>query len=349
MNISLTRLKRIALKSVAILIAIIFVCLICACDNVYGNPIYTGGEYKDTFEVYDCFSVNFLDVGEGDAVFINFADGKTMLIDSGEKNDLNLKTLRRYIDAYAKDGLDYLLLTHPDSDHTGNAETILENYTVDTAFIPDLLQPENFETYYSAYSLLKESEKSGKTKIVYSATGNTVVGEDYCLIFLSPNAKGTKFSAYDKVNSSIEPNADDINDLSPIIYLEYKGVRFIFTGDAGFSQEEVALDNVDTGIINRYLKRKQKSEIDLTDVDFLKVAHHGAADASGDKFLMRLTPKNAVISVGGNNIYGHPRQETLNRILAANENCNFYLTSEKGNVSVLVANYGEFTVKTDAA
>ena len=342
------------IKAVRLIFAILFIipccCIFCACgsDNAASEnkkSVYGGGDFNDTFEVYDGFSVNYLDVGEGDAIFINFGDGKTMLIDCGEENDLNLKTIKRYLDTYAKDGLDYFVLTHPDSDHVGNAADILTDYKVETAYIPYLLQPETFSPYYNAYSLLIEKE----TTVVYSAVGKMVYGDDYYLIMLSPNAKNTTDSAYDKVNSSAEPSADDINNVSPIIYLDYKGVRFIFTGDAGFSQEKVALDNVDNGLIDRYLRNKQKAPVNLTDIDFLKVSHHGSADASGDEFLQRITPQNAVISVSGINGYGFPKQATLSRIKDANANCNLYLTSVHGTVSVLVDANGKATVKTEKA
>ena len=316
---------------------IIFICLSlsgCAYQILPSLIIH------DDFKTYDCFSVNFLDVGEGDAIFINFNDGKTMLIDCGEKSDANFKTIERYLDAYAKDGLDYLVLTHPDSDHVGNAAEILDKYQVKTAYIPYLVKPENFSTYYAAYSIIEER---GIGKI--SATGSVISGEDYYAVFLSPNASGTTDSAYDKVNVSETPDADDINNLSPIIYLDYKGVRFIFTGDAGVSQEKVALYNVKQ-IIRHYLQAYGKDNVNLTDIDFLKVSHHGAADGSGEEFLRALTPQNAVVSVGGNN-YGHPNGVALTRILNANENCNLYYTQLNSNISYLEDDSGKITVKTD--
>lgn len=317
-------------KAFALTFLILFCLNFAACVNNVKGVIIT-----DNFEIYNGFSVNFLDVGEGDAIFVNFGDGKTMLIDCGEKSDKNFKTVSRYLDAYAKSGLDYFVLTHPDGDHVGNAAAILETYAVKTAFIPDIVEPENFGEYNNAYHKIKDNN-IGRI----SATGNTISGEDYYTVFLSPNAKDTTDSAYDKVNSSSNPSADAINDVSPIIYLEYKGVRFIFTGDAGFSQEKVALDNVGNELI--------RQNVNLTDIDFLKVSHHGAEDGSGEEFLSRLTPKNTVISVGGANVYGHPNEGTLSRIVAANENCKIYLTSEHGTVSVLVDESGNITVKTAA-
>ena len=302
---------------------------------------------EDFLEYSDGFSVNYLSVGNGDAIFINFGDGKTMLIDCAEKNDLNYKTITRYLDAYAKNGIDYLVLTHPDGDHTGNAADIINNYSVKTAFIPDLSSPENFGTYYKAYEKLVNKAAVGETSVEYSSVLKYAFGEGYYFIMLSPNQKGTTDSAYDGINKTENPSETARNDLSPIIYLEYKGVRFVFTGDAGFSQEEIALANCDEiGIVNLFLKANGKAPVNLYDIDFLKVSHHGASDASGEEFLRVLAPLNAVISVGGDNIYGHPHKATMGRLSAANENCNFYLTSVEGTVSVFVDKSGKVDVKT---
>lgn len=356
------KLKR-RLKSIAyVLLAVCFLfCSACGGEHLENDngggttggetqpPASPNGNGEVVFDTDGCFSVRFLDVGNSDAIFIDFADGKTMLIDCGEKRESNLKTIENCLDEHVTDDtLNYLVLTHPDSDHVGNAADILTDYKVETAYIPKLAQPENFNPYYEAYEIIENARTAGNIKRIYSEVGKTICGDDYYLIMLSPNARGTTDSAYDKVNSSVDPSAGAINDVSPIIYLDYKGVRFIFTGDAGFSQEKVALNNVGSGLVNGYLKNKQKPEVNLTDMDFLKVSHHGSDDASGNEFLQRITPKNAVISVSGNKGYGFPKQETVNRILAANENCNLYLTGLDGTVSVYVNGDGQTMVKTDA-
>lgn len=332
------RLKKLLAISVAVAISC-GCCLVCACDN--GNH---GGEYVDTFKYYEGFSVNYIDVGEGDAIFINFADGKTMLIDCGTASDRNYNAVKRYLDEYTGGTLNYFVLTHPDSDHVGNAAAILTDYKVETAYIPKLSQPENFNPYCDAYNIIKAARQAGNMTRVYSAVGKNVSGDDYYLVMLSPNAQGTTDSAYTEINGSEEPSPQARNNVSPIIYLEYKGVRFVFTGDAGVSQEAVALNNFNLGMVS-------KSKVNLTDIDFLKVSHHGSDDASGEEFLQTLTPKNAVISVGGDNNYSHPADATFARIRAANENCNIYLTSVFGTVSVFVDGSGKATVHTarDAA
>lgn len=296
------------------------------------------GFYYEEFTRRDGFSVNFIDVGEGDAIFINFGDGKTMLIDCGEKSASNFEKIKNYLDAYCGGELDYLLLTHTDTDHIGNGESVVSRVKVKTAFLPDITFTESFKGYAALEKTIKESG----AKIVRSAIGCNVLGENYTLLFLSPNAKGTNDSAYDRLNEDFYPSASAINDISPIVYLEYRGVRFVFTGDAGKSQEKIAMNNVDTGLAGRFIKRE--NAVDLYGIDVLKLSHHGASDGNGAEFLNRLRPKYAVVSAGGDNYYGHPDTETLERVYNANSDCEVLRTADNGTISVCVSESGETTI-----
>ncbi len=325
--------KRIKVK-IAVLIFLCFSLYLSGCNGVTLN--------NQRFYICDGFSVNFIDVGEGDATLIRFPDGKTMLIDCGERSTENLYSVEKYLNEYCDSGLDYLMLTHPDSDHVGNAASILEDFRVKTAFVPYIRNPELFADYYRAY--LKLNEKSVETEI--SAVYKFVAGENYFLVELSPNGLGTGGSSYTLFNDSAEPTAKERNNLSPIVYLEYNGVKFLFTGDADFSQEKVALNNVKLGLIDAFFGKKDA--VVLENLDFLKVGHHGSADSAGEDLLRATTPKNAVISVGGDNVYGHPTSETLERILEFSPNCNILRTSILGNITVTVSERGEVSVHTSS-
>ena len=338
MNESKNSVKRFAAAVLSLVFALISVFSI-ACSSGGGN---NGGFHVKEFVKRDGFSVNYIDVGEGDAIFINFGDGKTMLIDSGEKGRGNFAAIKEYLDAYCNGVLDFFLITHTDSDHAGNAASVAEYIDVKRAFLPDVAFTSGFPDYESAENALKENG----AEIIRSAAGRSILGENYILAFLSPNAKGTADSAYDRLNADEFPSSSAINDVSPIVYLEYLGVRFVFTGDAGISQEKAATDNVDAGFIDRFLKRE--NAVDLNGVDFLKVSHHGAADASGREFLNRLVPAYAIISVGGNNYFGHPATETLTRIYEVNPLCKVLRTSDSGTINVCVSDKGEIAVYTVA-
>lgn len=326
--------------------SICFSLLFVACNNYsYNENDKNSNTTQDKTNVKDFsrngFSVSFLDVGEGDAIFINFGDGKTMLIDCGESSSFNRKVLKRYLNEFCKNGLDYFLLTHIDTDHIGNAEYVLSEVNVKKAFIPDIAFPQNFYPYNNIYSKIISLGIQTEKSAVFSGFS----GENYTLIFLSPNAKGTFDSSYDIFNAEEDPAPIVRNNLSPIVYLDYAGVRFIFTGDAGKSQEKVALNNVKTGLIDRFFKRE--NAVNLKDIDFLKVSHHGGDEGSGEDFLSEITPKNAVISVGGDNFYGHPSTETLTRIYTLSTECTVYKTSDCGTVTVYVNDSGEYKVTTE--
>ena len=288
------------------------------------------------------FSINYLDVGEGDAIFINFGDGKTMLIDCGEENERNLRLIEKFADFYAGDFIDYLVITHPDGDHAGNAAAIAERYGIGKAFIPYIIDVDNYGFY--AHACEKIDEKGVERE--YSKQFSRIEGGDYRVLFLSPRPRGTSDSAYDVFNSSLNPTAEQTNDLSPIIYLDYKGVRFLFTGDAGFSQEKIVLDDYKSGCFDAFYGGVYS--VNLNGIDFLKVAHHGADDASGAEFLRELSPANAVISVCGDNRYGHPSAKTLKRVYDAKPDCKVYTTAEHGTISVRVDGNGKIIVITQA-
>lgn len=282
------------------------------------------------------FSVHYLDVGQGDSILINFSDGKNMLIDAGVKDDATADYIVKCIEKSDTETLDYLLLTHPDGDHIGNAEAIIERFSVGKIFAPKI----NDASVYPEFSAAMKIAIDKKTPVIVPDFYMSESGDDWFLAFLSPAPSGTNGSAYDGFNSVENPSAQAINDLSPIVYLEYKGVRFIFTGDAGESQELLVLQNFRSGLYDNIFG---KGRIKLDKVDFLKVSHHGSNSASGEDFLGLLTPDNAVISVG-KNYYGLPSTAVLKRLIAQSPNVKIYRTDVGETISVAVDSNGLYTI-----
>ncbi len=312
----------------SLLLALIFVVMLtCGCNNSDAKILYRSG-----------FSVHFLDVGQGDCIFIRLPDGKNMVIDAGAKDKDIYKYVRDCLAVYNVSTIDYFIITHPDMDHVGNAQSIATDYTIQKAYIPALSRPMSFEYYSGFYSTIVESDVG----VVNSSVGVSLSGTDWFACFLSPLASDIYGSEYAGINKK-EPTDSDINNASAVVYLEYAGVRFLFTGDAQMQ--------VETSLLQRYksdgYKRYYGDRVVLESIDFLKISHHGANDASSQEFLQALQPKNAVISVGGNNFYGHPATSTINRIITANPNCNVLRTDVYGSISVFVSSNGQIeTVKT---
>lgn len=334
-------MKRAFKKGVALIIAFsVLFCQACSCDEKNDEP--ANGKIENSVAVKDGFSVHFIDVGEGDAIFIRFSDGKTALIDcgelDGEKN--NFYAIKEFLDAYSVKDIDYLVLSHVDSDHVGNASLIAENYNVKTAYVPYTVRPKEYPSFNSALLAFDK----GNTKIETSETLKKIKGENYLLLFLSPAPADFSDSPYDDFNGK-EPSASAINDVSAVIYLECDGVRFLFTGDAEYSPQKTVYQNAVAGY---YAKAVREFDVDLTDLDFFKVPHHGSSDAVNYDLWNYIKCKNAIISSGGDNRYGHPSDKALTALLYAREDCNILRTDTKGNISVFI-NDGGYEIITEAS
>lgn len=110
---------------------------------------------------------------------------------------------------------------------------------------------------------------------------------------------------------------DNENDNSNVIYTELNGYKFMFMGDAGVDKEKDILD-----------------KYNLSNVDVLKVGHHGSKTSSSKEFIDEINPKYGIISVGKNNRYGHPNKEVLNNL----ENSKIYRTDQDGSIMFKIKN-----------
>ena len=247
------------------------------------------GEYK----------VHFIDVGQGDATLIQLPDNKTMLIDTGDPSAKN--ALVRYIDALNITTIDYFIATHTDNDHIGNAPTVFSLYEIKTFYAPKCYS--NYETKNN--KIENKNYKVVTTKIwentitsAYQEEGLTlkrneadeqITGDDYSFVFYGPS----------------EVKYTDVNDYSPIIIANICGIKYAFTGDASVETEEEFLTNYRSAI---------SSTPSVFDCNILKVGHHGSDTSSSQEFLDVIHPEIAVISVGKDNKYGHPKQSVCSRL-----------------------------------
>ena len=321
-------INRKIFKSVTVLFSLIIFSvnfLACSCQNDF---LYDEKINEKQAE----FAVNYIDVGHGDCFFVSFPDGKNLLIDNGEESKTNFAKIKAYLDGYGCDTIDYLILTHPDERHIGNTLSILENYSVGVCYIPYLVAPEFYPGYLKIVNKLKE--KGVKTSV--SQMGESFNGEDYFFCFLSPLEKDNLDSSYNSVNLIKDYTQRQLDDISPITYLQYKDTRFVFCSDAGISQEKIILDYHKLGIY----KVAYNDKVDLDSVDYLCISSHGASSCSSQEFLNVLRPKNVIVSVGGNNVEFCPSTAVLERLEKANEDYNLFRTDVYGTVSVFVDEKG---------
>ena len=230
--------------------------------------------------------INFIDVGQGDSTLITTQYNKKILIDGGGSEfgstfDVGEKTLLPYLLKKKIHKLDYVIISHFDSDHVGGILTILEELNVKQVLIPK--QVEYSENYNEFLNIIKK--RTIKVKIV--GEGNTInLDKNTYLDILWPEEK------------QITDNV--LNNNSMIVRLCYKSFTMLFTGDI----EEIA---------EQKLLQKYENTEKLT-ADILKVAHHGSKSSSITEFLEKVNPKIAVIGVGKNNKFGHPNAGVLDRL-----------------------------------
>ena len=227
---------------------------------------------SDVFRDGSTLEVHFLDVGQGDATLIRCGEA-AMLIDAG--NNRWGDDVRDYLEYQGIGDLDYVIGTHPDADHIGGLDVVMEAFDCGTVIMPDY--EKDTQTYTDVTDVMEEKG--------YELTLPQV---------------GTVYELGEAAFTIVAPNGeygDNANDYSVGILLEHGENRFLLTGDA---EEDSEADMLDNGI-------------DLS-ADVLKAAHHGSRTANTEAFLERVNPEYVVISCGEGNSYGHPHAEVLNRL-----------------------------------
>lgn len=213
--------------------------------------------------------VHYIDVGQGDCTLV-MSDGHSMLIDAGD--DTKGTAIQNYLKKQNVEKLDYVILTHPDSDHIGGAPVILTKFKVGQVFVS------NYEKDNQTYRKLMQALDDKRLKYEVPEVGSNYSIGKAEITFLAPN--GTY---------------ENPNDSSVALLIKNGETSFLFTGDAGEDAESDILRN----------------GINLS-ADVYKAGHHGSRYSTSEKFLKAADPAYAVISCGENNSYGHPHAATLN-------------------------------------
>ena len=219
--------------------------------------------------------VTFLDVGQGDATFIESPTGTQVLIDGG-KGSVVLRPLAQVMGFFDHD-IDMIVATHPDKDHIGGLIDVLERYTVGT-----IVMTENINDT-PAFETFLDRVHAENARIIYARRGQ--------VYDLGVGAAGSTTLAI--LFPDHDPTHLESNVSSIVSKLTYGANAFVFTGDSPQEIEEYLL-----GIGSSSLQS-----------DVLKVGHHGSRTSSSEIFLGAVSPTYAIISAGKNNSYGHPHKE----------------------------------------
>jgi len=221
----------------------------------------------------EILTVAFLDVGQGDAIFIEAPSGKQVLIDAGPNKKV-LRELSKQMPFYDR-SLDLVVITHPDSDHIGGFPELFKTYSIDRVLESGVMCESEI-----CVELSKQFKENGAEKIVAQRGMIIDLGTGVYLEVLFPDRDATNF---------------ETNVASLVIKLVYGNSSFLLTGD---SPQE----------IENYLVSLDAFNLDA---DVLKLGHHGSKTSSSEFFIGYTSPEFAVISVGKDNRYGHPNQEVL--------------------------------------
>ncbi len=214
--------------------------------------------------------ITFLDVGNADCSVVQMEDGTNLVIDAGTRDQADniLFTLRKK----GIEKIDFLIATHPHSDHIGSMEEIMDVIQVDKVVLPSVVHTSKL------YEDMLEKIKEQGIPAVWAEAGVVLKEtEKYSLKLVAPQ-KGQDY--------------ESLNDYSAVLHVTYGETRFLFTGDA----EE--------------LSEKEMLAYDIR-ADVLKVGHHGSKTSSSKAFIAKVNPRIAVISCDEKNDYGHPHKETL--------------------------------------
>lgn len=169
-------------------------------------------EIPDAWKTDGFLKVHFIDVGQGDAVFLELPNRETMLIDAGEKENV----VNRYISDLGYNHIHYVIATHPDSDHIGGMAQILNSFSVGAFYMPEK------EHTTKTFENMLDAVASNGCKAIYAVAGKTILKtHNFSMTFVSPT------KAY-----------KDNNNASAVIWLGYKDNSFLFTGDAEKEAEQ---------------------------------------------------------------------------------------------------------------
>ena len=249
-------------------------------------------ERGDVLEAY------FIDVGQGDCIFLRSPNGKTMLIDTGEAE--HFSDVQAFLSSQNVTTLDAVVATHPHYDHIGSMPQILQNYPVG-AYYQNNYYWESL-TNDKVQSLLQE-KSIPVTNVVASANSVISWDEDVTVQVLAPYAV-----AY-----------TECNDSSIILRVSYGDTALLLMGDA----TELSIRLAIKALPNHYFK-----------ANVIKIAHHGGTDGTTAKLLSTSGATMAVISCGIDNDYGHPAEKTLQ--LLSQYNIAVYRTDQLGTIHVVL-------------
>ena len=261
------------------------------------------------------FELSFLDVGQGDGIYLHSESGCDMFVDGGSTSEKQVGTYRMlpFLKYKGVKSIDVWFVSHTDEDHISGLRELLEaGYAIDTlVFAETILQDEVYEV------LAKLAEKN-KTELLYVKAGDTLYLGDARISMLFPAGTNDESLAL----------AEDKNANSLVFSYEENGFCGLFTGDTGAEQERAILKE------REQLAADGKTENGRIGVDVYKAAHHGSKYSNSSELLERISPTISVISCAEKNRYGHPHAEAVARMKESGS--EVFCTMDAGQITIKI-------------
>lgn len=328
----MTRKDKAKLRKIKIIVSIsaLFAFIVALIiTNIFIPVIYFTAyvHLKKNKNPLDRMRIQYIDVGYGDCTLVELPDGKTLLIDGGIGMYGNVYKLLDTLNSGGIKTIDYLVCTSVKSEHCGGLAEILKYKPVATAYIPYVTNAYITDEYAAFYKQLLKS--GAHIEIAESGKGVYSAEYDYFFGILSPLVSTYYDSEYNKMNNN--PTAENINNASAALWLEYEGRGFMFLSDAGKEVQKRIADELFLEGNKIFIDSKRLS---LSPCTVLKAANHCANGYTQPYLYDLIQPEAAIISVGQNAQASPSNTEIANLQLYVND--KIYRTDMHGTITVTV-------------
>ncbi|MDP4133164.1 MAG: ComEC/Rec2 family competence protein [Bacillota bacterium] len=249
--------------------------------------------YIESNPIKSDFTMYCFDVGQADSTLFVMPGNRCMLIDAGNYKDGDYIAGRLTELGIKK--IDYLVGTHPHADHLGGMSYIIKNFDIGKIYMPDAAQ--NTEAFEDVLKAIKDKNLS----VTKAKSGVEILNENDLKI---------------QIKSPALDEYSDLNDYSAVVRIKYKDTAFIVMGDAGVANEKEMIEDKNN---------------DLS-ANVIRIGHHGSDTSTSSRFLNRVKPSVALISVGKGNEYGHPSIDVIKRL--KDRRIKVYRTDKNGEIQI---------------
>jgi len=270
------------------------------------TTVFIATTFRDvvSLDACRCLTVHFLDVGQGDAAALRTPNGRWIVIDGGPRTperDAGRRVVVPFLRGQGVGRVAVVVATHGDADHLGGLPAVVE------AFDPELVLEPGEPLGRPLYLEFLAGVEASGARWHAARAGDRIEVDGVVLEVLSPDSLWLRLPL-------------EVNEHGVVLRVRYGAVRLLFQADAGLPVEGRL-----AGTVGR--------------VEVLKVGHHGSKTATSDAWLDELAPREAVISVGRNNHYGHPAPEVLERL--ARHGVTVLRTDRSGTITLSTDGHGE--------